>query len=105
MKKSTKLALSLVDEFESGGFLYSLHDMVIVITIPNALPIVVVIFNGNVSFCYYTLCDIWKLLIVREGCRKKTYKTECDEYKFLIRMNILIYLYPKTIRTNIRIYS
>ena len=105
MKKSTTLALSLVDEFESRGFLYSLHVMVIVIAILNALPIVVVIFNGNVSFCYYTLCDIWKLLIVREGCRKKTYKTECDEYKFLIRMNILIYLYPKTIRTNIRIYS
>ena len=82
MKKSTTLALSLVDEFESGGFLYSLHVMVIVIAIPNALPIVVVIFNGNVSFCYYTLCDIWKLLIVREGCRKNRTKQSVTNINF-----------------------
>ena len=53
-KKSTVLALSLVvDENESGGSLYSLHVMVIVIAIPNALPSLVVIFNCIFSLCFF----------------------------------------------------
>ena len=67
MKKSTTLALSLVDEFESGGFLYSLHVMVIVIAIPNALPSLVVIFNCIFSLCFFSLCDMECLNVILIG--------------------------------------